>query len=65
MIMSVIGWYWLTWKQILLVYYEYIIEKRLNLKWWYSYKHDKIRKAIKYIENASPYMFNNKKIIQS
>ncbi len=41
--------------------FYFLTEKRLNLKWWYIYKHDKIRKAMKHIENALPYMFQKEK----
>lgn len=44
--------------------FYFLTEKRLNLKWWYSYKHEKIRKAMKHIENALPYMFNGKSYIE-
>lgn len=37
----------------------FLKEKTLNSKWKYSYKHIKIRKAMKHIENALPYMFHN------
>ncbi len=42
--------------------FYFLTEKRLNLKWGYSYKHDKIRKAVKHIENALPYMYQSAKV---
>jgi hypothetical protein len=42
----------------------FLKEKSLNSKWKYSYKHIKIKKAMKHIENALPYMFNNSNNIE-
>jgi transposase-like protein len=42
----------------------FLSEKSLNSKWKYSYKHIKIRKAMKHIENALSNMFNSSNNIE-
>jgi hypothetical protein len=42
-------------------YREYLTEKSISKKGWWIFTHTSLRKAMKHIENALPYMYQNSK----
>ena len=47
------------WEQCKREHQDYINEKSIRLNGWWRYTHMKLRKAIRHIENALPYMFQS------
>lgn len=49
---------WEDWK---IQHRDFINEKTKKLDWWWNYTHSRLRRAIRHIENALPYMFQSDK----